>query len=103
MSLNAKGTEMAEFPRRWKHRIDIKQHLGDDTSPAGVRKAAAGVLAELRKVERHFEDDASLTDLMLEFGAISEEDDADCDDFNGWLDELYDWADGRRVWLGLQS
>lgn len=22
------------------------------------------------------------------------------DEFNGWLDQLYDWADARRVWLG---
>lgn len=41
-------------------------------------------------------DQASLSD----FVPSKEDDRSPCDVVNGYLDELYDWADRCRVWLG---
>ncbi|WP_425953054.1 hypothetical protein [Ralstonia pseudosolanacearum] len=35
-----------------------------------------------------------------DFAPTADFDDSPCDVINSWLDELYDWGDRYRVWLG---
>ena len=94
---------------KWKHSIDIKQHLGEATDSAAVRKAAAGVIQELHKLpgkwfdSNHYDFDYNLAEFIEEFTDLAEDEDADCDEFNYVLSDLYDWADSEpvRVFMGL--
>lgn len=48
--------------------------------------------------------DWELEDIINGLDSISEEDDPEegifaLEEFNGFLDQLYDWADGSRVWI----
>lgn len=99
---------------QWKYKINIKQHLGEDTSFEAIAKAAAGVQAELKRLPDAWLDikdskyDPSLDDMFNIFQCIAkdaESKDGDEDDlleeFNYNLNELYDWADAKHVWLGL--
>lgn len=90
--------------KQWKHKIDIKQYLGEDDSPEAVRSAAKGVVAELNKLRIAFAGAYAEYDLleMIEgFEFVTEDDTPDVAEFNYILSDLYDWADAERVWLGL--
>jgi hypothetical protein len=91
--------------RAWKYRINIAQYITEDDSKDGVLKAANGVVAELAKLP----EDEETTHFRLEFEEIADQakhasdDEVEyvVDEFNYQLNNLYDWADDRRVWLGL--
>lgn len=90
--------------RKWKHSIDIKQHLSADTSNEAIVKAAEGIWYQLKLLPITLE---GLEDMIWEFRDIAEsthdaEGNSDLlDHFNYTLNELYDFADDNRIWMGL--
>jgi hypothetical protein len=85
----------------WTHKINIKQFLSDDDSDEALRVAREGVANELRKLYSHFPEDDyqgdELRDLVHDIARAET-----VEEFNEWLDPLYDWADWNLVWLGLR-
>lgn len=90
--------------RKWKLTINIKQHIGDDTTNDAIVKAAKGVVQELKKIPVTL---IGLDDHIYEFQDIVDcthdaEDNADLlEHFNYLLDDLYSFADYNRIWMGL--
>lgn len=77
---------------RWRKTINIKEFLGDDTSPKGIKMAAEGIIPRL--------DHTFPTDRLQKAADMA---DADPETallvFNDGLDRIYDWADRNRIWL----
>lgn len=79
----------------WREKLDIKQFLGGDPLddheelPQEIRE---GVANELRK-SRLLPVKELLQDLEQQVFTVG--------DFDRWLSDVYDYADARRVWLGL--
>lgn len=96
----------------WDHTIRIKDLLDDDNLNAEQieargKQVADRIRAGTPKKWREMGDDFDfeLDEMLAAFDSIKliEEDETEEDlltEFNGWLDQLYDWADGRRVWIG---
>ena len=92
----------------WKYKINIKQHLTEETTWEALEKAAHGVAKEFRKLP---EDLFSLDDLdNIEFlENVSGEFDPDVydspydlqEEINFRLNSFYDFADYARIWCGL--
>ena len=88
----------------WKHKIDIKQYLGEGTTDEDVVKAAKGIVRELKRLPSKLD---GLSEAIDEFEDIAESthDPEDneylVEEFNYQLDKLYDWADYERIWMGL--
>lgn len=81
----------------WRYTADIKQHFTELDSPDSgqftrCRDAVAG---ELMK-SRDYPADAVLQAIVRELSEAT-----GMDEFNLRLNDLYDWADDRRAWLGL--
>jgi hypothetical protein len=94
---------------QWKHKINIKQHLGTETGNEAIVKAALGISKELRKLPVSIQTcpDFGVADILFEFSEMAycahdpEDNESLLEEFNYNLNELYDWADDNRVWLGL--
>lgn len=88
--------------RRWRKTVNIKQFLSDDGSPENAAKVASQI-ATLLKAECPLEvqEDDELSEIVEWMECISADDDDACDILNGHLDDLYNWADTNRVWMGL--
>ena len=101
----------------WKYRIrGLRQHLTEDESPAGVKSAADGIVAVLRKFtdnaivsfrnrtddeEMHWrldEDDIQRLEEIIE-EMTDAGDEGDCEWFNGALAGLYDFCDANAIWI----
>lgn len=89
----------------WKHKIDIKQYLGEDDSNAAVVFAAQGIVKEISKLpqsvsggDQHMYEFQDVADSAAEepLGGYQW-----VEEFNYRLNVLYDWANYERVWLGL--
>lgn len=90
--------------RRWRKTIDIKPLIHRDQSnadPVYVATLGKEVAALVRKHTSEDEQTFSLLDPIETLEDIDPDDDEAVDVFNGALEELYDWADGERVWLGI--
>ena len=102
--------------RKWNYALDIKQYLGGVKSNEDIVKAAHGVVTELKKLPSDWFDasndkfDYMLDDILYEFeeivncahvGYTEGDNEHLLWSFNEYLDMLYDWADDKRVWLGL--
>jgi hypothetical protein len=97
----------------WDRKIDIKEVLYRDQSNESDEHARAvgqEIAALLRAsvptawlVGADDEFDWTLDEILdcLENVSSGGEDDPAVDALNSYLDDLYDWADVRRVWLGL--
>lgn len=92
----------------WKYTIDIKKHLDDyedDDSVIEISKVIANELragmSVLNKRKLVSEDELyDLEENIIEsFEYIDEE--STVEDFDYILNDLYDWSDVNRVWLGL--
>jgi len=95
----------------WDHTVRIKDLLSAETPPPAEisengKQVAARIEAAVPKAWMELGDnddyDFELEDILLGLKGIASEDDPDEDiialnEFNGFLDQLYDWADGRRV------
>lgn len=101
----------------WTYHLNIKSILGRDpenTDPLYLKVVAHEVARQLRaKLPAPFFDitndkyEPSLTEVTenLEDAtdqtfAPSPEDPNPIEMLNGWIDELFDWADANRAWLG---
>lgn len=95
--------------RSWAYSLDIKQFLSDDTSDRNAAEVANKIAAELRAKlpESVIDDDMDLADILDELDSFVPANCGDgdsenlCGDLNRVLEDLYDWADRERVWLGL--
>lgn len=87
------------FPKRWKRTVNIKDLLTDDDSPPECERVAKAIARRLRTAFPEPRDD--LEDIVCDFENISADDKRPELLINGSLDDLYDWADAERVWLGL--
>lgn len=92
----------------WICKVDIKQHLGTETSNEAVRTAAGKIFAELKAnlpkewISWAVDDpDYELLHILQSLEFAQDDEDMECDHFNYILSELYDWADSKRVWIGL--
>ncbi len=76
----------------WKYHVRIK-HLLDNTAegekPENVKKTA-NAIADI--VEKH----KAFNDFSGQFDGRGHD---DVKDFNGWLSELYDYADSNLIWI----
>ena len=81
----------------WRYTCDIKQHFPERAfrDSADFRASRDAVVAELKRAE-DYETDELLQEVVYLL-ATSE----NVIEFNYYLDDLYDWADARRVWLGI--
>lgn len=80
----------------WNKKVQIKDILKEsDAIKAGqeISKRITEQLAEYMDSEALAYDD-ELADIEYEFRHV-----ADTEDFNNVLDQFYDWADEKRVWL----
>jgi hypothetical protein len=82
---------------RWNYKINIKQHLNSGETAELFERAKAGVIKEVKTLP-HFTDP---DELDLKFVVRELESVTDVWEFNWALGVLYDWADFRRVWLGI--
>lgn len=90
---------------KWSKKIDIKKILKADvenTSPEYIVDCAKKIVALLDlALENHPKDDYDINEITESFrevgcGLIY----TDLENFNYILNELYNWADDNRVWLG---
>lgn len=93
----------------WDHTVKFKDLLSLETpSPAEISEKGKLVASRIEKgipkawIEPGEEMDFELEDVLLGLKWIVTEDDPKegliaIEEFNGYLDQFYDWADGRRV------
>ncbi len=89
----------------WERSINIKDLLStDDLSDENCARLGREV-AERLKVglpKTWLENDFELEEIIEHFESITPYDVYPAlADFNNALDDLYDWGDARRVWLGI--
>ena len=83
----------------WKTTVNIKPLIGEDDSEEGAERAGdlIGALLSLKLlVHDQYATDQTLRNIIDGLSNV-----ADVDEFNDVLEDLYDWADENRVWLGL--
>lgn len=81
----------------WNKKIQVEDILKlDDAIKAGqeISKRITEQLAEYLDSSEALAYDDELADIEYEFRHV-----ADTEDFNNVLDQFYDWADEKRVWL----
>lgn len=94
----------------WAERWPLKDLLGDDESDVGAATVAGKMAQRIRGKagERLDEDslnyDSTLGEIVWWFEDLAKELPNPMkganSEFNDHLDELYDWADWNRVWIG---
>lgn len=103
----------------WPHTINVKAILNEDKSNlsaehiSSISKRIAALLRSKVPPE-HFDITSEVYDFgfndLIEFMeectieslALDRENGLEPEEvFNGWLEELYDWADKNRVWMGF--
>jgi len=80
----------------WKYKLDLLNILKQyekGKSFEEVKKEATEVLEKFRN--EYFSDDEILIEVIERLKNAE-----DTNEFDDALDELYDWADENRVWLG---
>lgn len=88
--------------KRWRKTVNIKQFLSEDGSPENAAKVA-GQIAGLLRAECALEikEDENLAETVEWIECIDATDEDACEILNYHLNDLYDWADANRVWMGL--
>ena len=97
--MNLMGLSM--ISNRWRYKIyGLRQHIGDDTSAAGVQKAAGGVAPILREfLVRNPQFVFGLDRIVDDLEEAGEDGDAQA--FNYALAEMYDFCDDNSIWIAL--
>jgi hypothetical protein len=91
--------------RAWRHKLKLKDLLGEDTSHQATAEAAVEMHKRLEEFRfAWFPDDDEIEAISDEFHTIGYVDGpagkASADEFNGVMHMLYDWADtDRRLWI----
>jgi hypothetical protein len=81
---------------RWRRTIDLKQFLSDDDSDENARKVAGRIATVLRRQPEY--DELNFSELALIVQELETVENAR--ELNETLAEVYDWADGERIWIG---
>jgi hypothetical protein len=84
--------------RGWKHRIDTSPYFKEGMA---TQEEAHGYISAIKAhvdVFEQYSDHFDIEDILenLEYHALRE----DWDEYNAWLDDLYDWCDDLRIWFG---
>ena len=82
----------------WRETVNIKDLLTDDDSPENCENTAKALVKRLRAAFP--KPDYDLENIISDFEDVSANDKRPLALFNDILDNLYDWADANRVWLG---
>lgn len=81
---------------RWNRQIEIKQFFDiDEYDPKSVRDSAKQIF-EVLKVQPEYGEDDEFTEIADQFEVT----DGEGREVNWVLEDLYDWADANRVWIG---
>ena len=83
----------------WRKTVNIKDLIDTDESPEAAERVAHAIAARLHKAFQDTNDD--LTIILENLNDIKATDKHPISHLNWLLDELYDWADAERIWLGL--
>lgn len=81
----------------WDYSVNIKQFLNPDKS---VIEVATAVTQELKRLPPGLVNSIEFMEIMDVFEEAVELNDVEV--FDAGLSDLYDWADEKRVWLGLK-
>ena len=99
----------------WKYKVRIKHLLSEDGDSATAKAVGKSIHLALTSLQlRSFEDDITLEDIMYSLESVSSvseweelcNEGDDWDDYpplvelNSALEELYNWANSERVWIG---
>lgn len=95
----------------WSKSIQIKDLFSDDEDPQTLATVATGIAARIRAAlpagtfDVTSDDyDQTLDEIVEDLESWTAEGSAAApdaqEDLNGRLDEIYDWADANRVWIG---
>ena len=92
----------------WKYEVKVKDLLGDDDSNERAVEIAKELAKRMRtalpdKLLNVQDDDYDdeITSIIEDLETFNLEMSTDiCSIFNERLDEIYDWADANRVWIG---
>lgn len=79
---------------KWRYKVNIKQFLNEDESKESIEQAYNGINKELEQIPfaPPFQWD-HYSEMAIEQGDVNL--------FNMGLNFLYDWADQKRIWLGM--
>ncbi len=84
----------------WKETVNIKDlHEGFNEGTFGIAHVAGEVAKRLRKTS--YAEDPSMLDIIEQFESLAEDgNDANVNEYDGILEELYYFADGgHRLWV----
>lgn len=85
---------------KWTYTCNIKDLLDGDTDSENIARIAVAIITRLDTL--HIVNDFELDDILYGLQCVAADgDQADVEELDGNLALLYDWADDRRVWLGL--
>ena len=85
---------------KWKYTIDIKKEWEEcGEEKISTLELTKKVIEELDKYLNIRGEDESLEYIRDNFQGLIDCDIDDKDEFDGILEELYDWADESRVWI----
>ena len=89
----------------WKHKIELRDLLTDHSDPDTVKATMQSFLERLKdlpeKINNKFEQDA-LRDHLEELEFELKAENYSCDDFNDWLEVLWDMFDSMKVWVEFE-
>lgn len=83
----------------WKTRLEFKELWKEHKDGSKSIQDVAKSVAEALKVHPEYEADAELQDVTNQFEEFASDTSATADDFDGILEDLYDWADAARCWV----
>lgn len=90
----------------WRYKVNMKQHITGEETYEAIIKASNSIALELRCLPARFFDDFDFSD-NVEFLASVCADDAMVvsememlREVNYRLEEIYNFADANRIWLG---
>jgi hypothetical protein len=100
---------MTTTDRRWRYTVDIKQYMNREDEPTlEGTKATARDIADALAAHLRGEDRDGLEgeiERLRELGDPTDDFYDDIDDLNDeinfTLEDVYDYADATRIWLGL--
>ena len=95
------SSEVASL-KRWRYTVNIKNLL-DPQKP--IHEVARELVDVLRKGLRHEDLDEAegMCGIIDAFEEIADNPNASVAEFDFYLDDLYDFADSRNIWLGFRT
>lgn len=84
----------------WDRTVNIKEHITDGDTLYDTIKAMTGILSVIKTDKELREEFETEFDQFLENAPLMDADEAQSE-ANWILSDLYDYADNRRIWLGI--